>query len=141
MINIDGSVIIQIVNFVTLIFILNFVLYKPIRNVLIQRKEKVKGLENRIETFSEDAKEKDIAFKSGVSKARAKGLREKESLIEDAAEEEKKIITEINEKAQVKLAEVKEKIVKDTEKARVSLQKEIGEFANGITQKILGRAI
>ena len=37
MINIDGSLFIQIANFLVLIWILNIVVYRPIRKILIER--------------------------------------------------------------------------------------------------------
>lgn len=141
MISIDGSLFIQIVNFIILIFVLNIVLYKPIRNVLLERNKKVVGLGESIETFNKDAKEKDDAFASGIRAARVKGLKEKEALLEAASEEEKKIIAKINEKAQADLAQVRSEIAKDAEEVRAKLQKEVDVFANAIGQKILGRAV
>jgi len=137
----DGSLLIQVANFIFLIFILNIILYKPIRNVLIQRKEKIAGLEEGIEAFDRDAAEKEDAFASGIKDARANGLKEKEALLTAAAEEERKIIEKINKNAQADLAEVKEKISKDAGKAKKSLLKEIDGFANAIGEKILGRAV
>jgi F-type H+-transporting ATPase subunit b len=137
----DGSLLIQVVNFIFLIFILNIILYKPIRSVLIQRKEKIAGLEEGIEAFERDAVEKEDAFASGIRDARANGLKEKEALLAAAAEEERKIIEKINKKAQADLAEVKGKIVKDAEEVKVTLLKEIDGFANAIGGKILGRAV
>ena len=137
----DGSLLIQVVNFIFLIFILNIILYKPIRNVLIQRKEKIAGLEEGIETFDRDAVEKEDAFASGIKAARANGLEEKEVLLIAAAEEERKIIEKINKKAQADLAEVRGKIAKDAEEAKMSLLQEIDGFANAIGEKVLGKAI
>jgi len=137
----DESVFIQIVNFLLIILILNLVLYKPIRNILIQRKEKIAGLDQNIETINRDAKEKDDAFASGIKEARSKGLKEKEALLQEGAGEEREIIEKINQKAQADLAEMREKIAKDAEDVRTSLQKEIDAFANAIGEKILGRAV
>ena len=109
----DGSLLIQIVNFVFLIWVLNMLLYRPIRKILAQRKEKIGGLELSIETSDKDALEKDQAFAAGIKEARAKGLREKEVLVQQATEEEKSIIAEINRKAQAELAEVRGKIKND----------------------------
>ena len=92
MINIDISLFIQMANFVLMIFILNIILYKPIRNIVNQRKEKVEGLEKNIEMSNRDAVEKDEAYKSGIKDARVKGLKEKETLMQAAADEEKEII-------------------------------------------------
>jgi F-type H+-transporting ATPase subunit b len=137
----DVSLIIQIANFLLIIWVLNLILYRPIRNILRQRKEKIEGLELRIETYHEDAQKKDAAFASGIQEARAKGLKEKEALLLAAAEEEKKIIANVNNQAQAELAEIRKKIVKDADAARASLQEKVDEFANDICQKILGRKV
>lgn len=137
----DMSLIVQIVNFLIIIWLLNIILYRPIRKMLIERKEKITSLEQNIEKLNEDASGKDEAFLSGIKDARARGLNEKEVLLKDGAEEEKKIIEQINQKAQANLNEVREKITKDAENVRTSLNKEIDSFANAISEKILGRAV
>lgn len=137
----DWSALIQIVNFLFLIWVLNLLLYRPIRKILIQRKEKIEGLELSIETSNRDSEEKDAAFAAGIKEARAKGLKEKEAMMEEASETERQIIADLNKKAQAELTEIREQISKDVEKAKESLQKEIDTFANEIGQKILGRAV
>jgi F-type H+-transporting ATPase subunit b len=140
MISLDGSLFIQIINFLFLIWALNVVLYKPIRNILIQRKEKITGLEQNIDASNIDIKEKDDAFISGLKEARAKGMGEKDALIQVATDEEKMIIEKINQKAQADLAEVRDKVAKDAEGVRVSLQEQLDDIAIAISHKILGRA-
>ena len=140
MVSLDGSLFIQIVNFIFLIFVLNIILYKPIRKVLIQRKEKITGLEQRIDTVGKDIKEKDDAFSQGIKEARAKGLNEKGILLQEGADEEREITEKINKKAQANLAEIRAKIAKDVESVSESLRQELDSFANAIGQKILGRA-
>jgi F-type H+-transporting ATPase subunit b len=135
----DESLIIQIANFLLIIWIMNLILYRPIRNILRQRREKVEGLELSIETYNENAQEKDDAFASGIKEARTRGLKEKETLLQAAAEEEKQIIENVNAKAQAELAEIRKKIAKDADAASASLQEKVDEFADDICQKILGR--
>ena len=137
----DWTVVIQIINFLLILWILNRILYRPIRNILLQRKEKMDNLELSIQTYNEDAQEKDAAFAAGIKEARANGFKEKEALMQEATDEEKKIIAEINSKAQAELAEVRENIRKEAEVARQSLKKEVDNFANQIFLKILGRAV
>ncbi|MGD8541852.1 MAG: ATP synthase F0 subunit B [Desulfobacteraceae bacterium] len=141
MVSVDVSLFVQIVNFLVLIWVLNLVLYKPIRNILIQRKEKVLALQQGAATSLEEAKAQEAAFDQGIKAARAKGLKEKESFLQEAGEEEKRIVGEINAKAQAELSAVREKISKDAEAVRAALQGEIEEYAKAIGQKILGRAI
>ncbi|MCK4469833.1 MAG: ATPase [Desulfobacterales bacterium] len=140
MVSLDGSLFIQIVNFIFLIFVLNIILYKPIRKILIQRKEKITGLEERIDTVGKDIKEKDDAFSQGIKEARAKGLNEKGILLQEGADEEREITEKINKKAQANLAEIRTKIAKDVEIVSESLRQELDSFASAIGQKILGRA-
>lgn len=137
----DVSVFIQIANFLVLIWVLNLVLYRPIRNVLLQRKEKVNGLEQNIETASRDLQDKEETYAKGIKEARSKGLNEKDKLLQAAEEEEKKFIAQIHEKAQSELNEVKGKITKEAEAAKATLMQEIEGFAKSIGEKILGRAI
>ena len=141
MVSIDVSLIVQIINFLFLIWILNIFLYRPIRNGLRQRNEKISGLEQKAKMLNEDSREKDDAYVSGIKEARAKGLKEKEILVQEAANEEDNIIQNINKKAQEDLVEVRERISKDVEVIRESLQQELGAFADAISEKILGRVI
>ena len=136
----DGSFVIQMINFLVLLWILNLVFFKPIRKVLIQRKEKITGLEEGVEKLAKEVVEKDNAFENGLKEARVKGLKEKESFIEEASGEEKEIIEKINKKAQAQLAEIKKQVAEETEKARAELEKDIENYARGIGEKILGRA-
>ena len=139
MISIDVSVFIQIANFLFLVWILNILLYKPIRNVMIQRKEKISGLEQNIGTAEAKALEQDEAFSEGIKGARTRGFKEKGTLLQQAMDEEKEIIAKINEKAQTELASIREKIAKDTQAVKESLMKEVDGFATTISEKILGR--
>ena len=141
MINVDGSVFIQIANFIFLIWVMNMILYKPIRKALLQRKDKVSSLERSIADFNTEAQEKENAFASGIKEARASGLKEKQALIQSGSDEEKIVLENINKKAQAELAKSREKIAKDAESVRISLQKELDTFVNAIGQKILGRAV
>ena len=141
MINVDGSLFIQMVNFVVLIWALNFVLYRPIRAIVAQRREKVQGLEDGIARQEQDVLEKEKAFQEGIKQAREKGQKEKEALEEQAREQERQKMEEINEKARADLAEIREKVAGETESVRQSLQPQIDHFADLISEKILGRAV
>ena len=140
-VNIDYTLIIQIVNFLVLIFVLNFLMYRPIRNMLAKRKEKIGNLEENIEIAVNGAKEKEDEFSVGIRQARSDGQKEKEALLEVAASEEREIIDKINQRALSELNEVRQKIQKDAEEVRNSLLKEVDTFANEIGKKVLGRAV
>ena len=136
----DMSIFIQIINFLILIWLLNAILYKPIRNILIQRKEKISGLEQSIGNAEAKTLEQDETFSNGIKEARSKGLAQKESLLQQALDEEKEMIDKINLKAQTELSNVHEQITIEVTEAKESLLKEVDGFAKAIGEKILGRA-
>ncbi|MFO7716087.1 ATP synthase F0 subunit B [Desulfosarcina sp.] len=139
MVSVDGSIVLQIVNFLLLIWILNMVLYKPIRKILLARKEKMAGLRSDIDGSAQQVKSKQDAYAEGVRQARATGQKEKETLLQAASEEEKMIIGKINLAAQAELKVVKERIAQDMGTVKSALENEIDAFADAIGQKILGR--
>jgi F-type H+-transporting ATPase subunit b len=141
LVSVDSSLFIQIVNFLFLIWILNIILYRPIRNILIQRKEKFSGLEQGIDTAINDAKEKEDAFSDGIKSARAEGQKQKEEMVNAAAAEEQAIVERINEKAKADLAAAKESVAAEIGSVRQSLEAELDTFAGAVCEKILGRAV
>jgi len=136
----DISFVYQMINFLILLFVLNLVLYKPIRNVLLERKAKIEGMQEGAQKASNDLVAGEDAYKDGLKKARSKGLKEKETFMETASQEEKEIIDRINKKAQANLAEIKGQIADQTEQARKTLEGEVEAYAKAIGEKILGRA-
>ncbi len=132
---------VQMVNFIVLIFIMNALLYKPIRNILKERRKKIRGFEEAIETAQQSVMESEESFKAKIGEAKAKGFREKEAFKESGQEEEKRIISALQEKAQADLEAARAQIAKDAEVARAKLKAEAKAFSGAIAEKILGRAV
>jgi F-type H+-transporting ATPase subunit b len=137
----NWTTLLQAANFIILVFVLNIVLYRPIRNILIQRRQKIEGLEQTVENATGDLAEKEATYASGIREARKKGLQEKDALVSAATEEEKAIIDKINAEALAELNTVKKKVAKEVDMARDALLREVDSFANDIGAKILGRAV
>ena len=139
MVSVDGSIVLQIANFLLLIWILNMVLYRPIRKILLARKEKMVGMQSDIDGSAQQVQSKEDAYADGVRQARAAGQKEKEALMQAAADEEKAIIDKINDTAQAELKDVRGKITQEMGTVKAELEDEIDAFADAIGQKILGR--
>lgn len=137
----DISLVYQMINFLILLFILNQLLYKPIRKVLLERKAKIQGLESGVEKANADLSSQETSYKDGLRQARTEGLKKKEAFVEEASKQEREIIDQINQKAQANLARIKKQVADETEQARKTLENEVEVFAKAIGEKILGRAI
>ncbi len=136
----DISLVYQMINFLVLLYVLNLVLYRPIRKVLLERKAKIEGMHTGAEKAADDLIAGEDAYKNGLKKARAEGLTKKDAFIEEASGEETEIIDRINKKAQANLAEIKKQVADETEQARKSLEGEVEAYAKAIGERILGRA-
>jgi len=137
----DWTLFLQMANFIILILILNVILYKPIRRILIERKKKIQEGEDAIESAKQSAEEAGQAFKTKMSDAKLKGHQEKEALKQAAQDEEKQLLDEINQKGQAELEAVRAQIAKDADAARSKLKGEIEAYSGAIAEKILGRAV
>jgi F-type H+-transporting ATPase subunit b len=132
---------IQAANFIVLVFILNIVLYRPIRQILIQRKEKFNGLEQSIANLAQDLTDKESSYAAGIREARKKGVQRKNEMVLSASEEEKQLIEKINAEALESLNAIREQVAAEADAARKALQQEVDSFANQIGAKILGRTV
>ena len=141
MITTDITLFIQIVNMVVLMFLLNGVLYKPIKNILKERSEKLRGMEDNISKFEKNAKlrqeevDAKMAKASGKAKAALDGARAEAQAAGD--ERLSAIRADADATKEAKLAELRAEI----ESARTSLKSNLDGFATDMASKILGRSL
>lgn len=140
-IGVDGSLGIQILNFVVLIVVLNAVLYKPIRGILGKRKDTVDDLESAVSRMQAEGKACLESVRAGIREARTSGVKEKNALVESVSAEEKRRIAEIQDSVQKDLEAFRMRIASEAEEARKTLAAQVDVFASAIAEKILGRAI
>jgi len=141
MITIDITMIVHIINMVVLIMLMNLVLYRPIRTILLERQKKVQSLTKDIETFERNAKLRLEEFDSKLAEARGKARGEFDTTRSTAQAESSAQLGDVRRQAET----VKEKQMGEVEgqvsAARQSLKAEVGTFAALMAEKILGRAI
>jgi F-type H+-transporting ATPase subunit b len=141
MINIDQSLIYQIINFLLLLLILNALLYKPIRNILKQRAEKVAGLAAEGQKTQADMIQKEQDYQNRLQQARKEGFEQKNLFKLEGQEEEKRLLQQANQKIEAELTQNRQQIAQQVEEARKKLSGEVASFSQEIAQKILGRKI
>jgi F-type H+-transporting ATPase subunit b len=120
---------------------LNLVLYRPLRNILRRRNERISGRQHGTDILRTDMNEKDRAYLSGLKAARAKGLEARQELIQAATDEQDQMIERITQKALGDLAQIQSKIADDAENVRPALVEERDDFSDAIGSKILGRVM
>ncbi len=141
MITTDITLFIQIVNIIVLMLLLNGVLYKPIRKIIRERSEKLRGMQGEISDFEKSASLRQAEVDAKMATASGKAKRALDSARADAQASGDEKLSAIKAEAEAgkesKLAEIRSQI----EGARTSLQSNLDGFASEMASKILGRSL
>lgn len=141
MLSIDSSVLIQIANFLILLFLLNIILFRPIRKVLSQRNQEMSVLAHGAADLEAKALEYSNSLEENLASARKLGFSEREGLRGEGLEMEKKLYQEATASAGSKMEEARKRTEMSAGEIRRSLEKEIGLFSKELAEKILGRRV
>ena len=141
MISIDWTIFLQFVNFIVLMVVLNAILYRPLRNILKQRKETIDGSHSRAHELEAQIEEKMARYEDKLQDAKLKGNQEKNKLRQAAANEEATLLGQAREEASQRLQTVKSQVAGEAATAGKKLKADAESLANSIATKILGRAL
>jgi F-type H+-transporting ATPase subunit b len=141
MIAIDWTLYAQIINFLLLVFLLNVVLFRPIRNSIRDRQAKLLAQEAEINLLMDQGRSLEDEIKEKLAAARREGAGARESLKQEGAQAEASLLEEVKHQVEVEWATVEKKIKADMTKARQALKKEAQTFAQLLATKILGREL
>ena len=92
MLKIDYTLFIQIANFLFLLFILNILLFRPIRKILSRRAEETNSSKSMMGDFQNRAAQYEKELEENIAGARREGYKEKEDLKDEGLEQEKKLL-------------------------------------------------
>ena len=141
MIDIDWTLYAQIINFLLLVFLLNVVLFRPIRKALKDRQAKLLAQETEINVLTDKGRSLEDEIKEELASARRAGAGARETLKQEGAQAEATLLEEVKRQAELEWATVEKKIKADMAKARASLQTQAQSFAQLLATKILGREL
>ncbi len=141
MLNIDYSLFIQIANFLFLLILLNIILYRPIRRILIRRKNEMSSMEEIAQDWRRKADKYSEEFDENLSDMKKKGLKGKGDLKNQGIEEEKEMLRNTYSSVEEKIHKTRIEIQDRVSQVRQSLQTELETFSHELAEKILGRDI
>jgi F-type H+-transporting ATPase subunit b len=141
MIDIDWTLYAQIINFLLLVFLLNVVLFRPIRNALRERQAKLLAQEAEINLLTDQSRSLEDEILEELAAARRAGAGARETLKQEGAQAEATLLDEVKRQVELEWATVEKKIKADMAKARASLKTQTQSFAQLLATKILGREL
>lgn len=141
MIQIDWTIGAQLVTFLVLVFLLNMVLFRPIREALKKRQARMDAQEADINFMETQGQGLDSETKDKLAAARREGVGARESLKQEGSEAEAALLEEIKREVDQEWSQVEQQIKKDVARARKALQTQTQSFAQLLVSKILGREL
>ncbi|HDR14855.1 MAG TPA: hypothetical protein ENN79_05085 [Desulfobacteraceae bacterium] len=135
------ALLIQIANFLLLVFLLNKLLFKPIRAILAERAGRMKKLSDSAEALEARALASEREIHEGRDASKRKGLGEKERLKAEAQGEERKLIEEAMESSDHKVAEARKQLEASMSSIKESLDLSVSALSREAASRILGRSV
>jgi len=140
-IQLDSSLLWQIANFVFLIFLLNFLLYKPMLRVLDERKKTIEDAQREIIHLNHSIEEKMAAYDEKMRQVKIEAMEKNRGLIREGNEEAQSILTEAHDEVAQLMDDFHKRLAREVEETRRILQERTSILAQEIAHRILGRGI
>ncbi|MBI4949184.1 MAG: ATP synthase F0 subunit B [Deltaproteobacteria bacterium] len=141
MLEINQTLLFQMIGFVALLFILNRLLYKPLLQVLKDREERIEGT-IKAATETEKSVEDGLAsYEKKLKEAAIKGTEARNKLKAEALEREKETIDAAREAAGRELGRMQGEIARSKASALSTLKEETSSISRSIAEKILERKL
>jgi F-type H+-transporting ATPase subunit b len=141
MIDLNWTLIAQIINFLVLVYLLNLVLFRPIRKSLQDRQARLQADAAALAALAEQSQGIAGEIQENLAAARRQGLGEKDARRQEGSQAEASLLEKVKQEVDAEWARVEKKIKADMDKARKSLKGQAQSFAQVMASKILGREL
>lgn len=141
MIQVDFSLLLQIINFLILIIILNFLLYKPLLAVIDKRNARIEDGREEINRLNRMVEEKMAAYEAKVRATKTDALENNKHLIKEGSDQAKAIIDGASKEILASSEQYHEKLQAEVVAAREDLSSQSRRISMEIAEKVLGRKL
>ena len=141
MVSLDYTILVQMVNFIILIFILNALLYKPILGIIGKRKQQMDESDSEIKRMNQTVEQKMAEYEEKVRLAKVDAMEQKNAIVKQGSDVAKGIIDAVRGEIPAMMEQFHAKMEKEVEEARAILHSQSQKISLDIAEKVLGRSI
>lgn len=141
MIEFNMTLLIQFVNLLVLLFLLNFLLFKPVLNAINKREKTLGSLFDKVEDTKQEAVKFEQAYVDGTSERKKPILDGKESVLAEARKKSMSLIESARAELSEELAKVKTEIEKQSKSISDALKGDVEKLSVEVAEKILKRSL
>lgn len=140
MIDINSTLLIQLVNFIVLLLALNFILFRPVRGILQEREQGISGALGEAKAAQDRVQSLMEQYSALLAEARQKATTTYNTVYQQGLDAQRDMISAERAKASELLDKARAEIAAASGAARADLRNEAERLSQDITAKLLGRS-
>ena len=137
----DYTILIQMINFLVLLYVLNLILFRPIRRIVKERNQIIDDFTSEIASLTDGAQQSLDQFEHNILEAKKQGMAKVQEMKDEGEEEQAELLQTTSEEVQAKIEQARQQVSSEIQEARAQLQAQVQAFSVAVTEKILGRSI
>jgi F-type H+-transporting ATPase subunit b len=141
MIELNFTLIIQLIIVLSLMGILTQILFKPFLRVLQERRNRIEEAEKKAKDLQQEAEELIERYREAIAAGQAQGAGIRDEIRKTSLAEETEILQKAMDQANRLIQEMKARIAEEARAARTDLRFQAQNLSREITEKILGRSV
>jgi len=131
----------QIANFILLIIILNFILYKPLLKILDARNEKLVASDQEVKDLNAAIEKKVAEYEEKIRQAKMEAMNQRNEIQKDGSDQAKQIIDATRAELAKIMEEFQGKLDQEISQAKLVLKNQSAGISSEIAEKVLGRSL
>lgn len=136
-----NGIIAYIINFALLVLLLRMFLYKPVRNALAQRQQRIAESLEAADKASQEAAQQRVEFEKDLAHAREAAQDEARKAAEATERMRQQILAAAEKEANEIKARAREEAELEKQQVAADLRKQAADLAMQITRKVVGEAV
>ncbi|MDA8101227.1 MAG: ATP synthase F0 subunit B [Nitrospiraceae bacterium] len=141
MVDINISLFIQLANFIVLLVALNFILFKPVREIMRERQQGIIGAYTDAKAAQEKVQILQEQYNTSLAESKQKAAASYNTLYQQGLDAQRDMISAERTKASEALDKARAEISQAAQAAKADLRSEADKLAKDIATTLLGRAV
>jgi len=140
-INLNRTLLLQVVNFLILIVLLQRFLYKPLTQFLRTRADGIKRSLEEAKAAREGAAKAQQEYEAQIAATRREAAALREAAVREVEEERQRLLKASRDEATRLLSEAKTQIEQEVKRAKAELREEVVGLSLGVAERLIGRSL
>jgi len=140
-INLNMTLVLQVVNFLILIVLLQRFLYKPLTQFLATRADGIKRSLEEAKAAREAAAKAQQEYEARIAATRREAAALREAAVREVEEERQRLLKASRDEAARLVTEAKAQIGQEVKRAKAELREEVVGLSLGVAERLIGRSL